>query len=314
VTIAVPIITREQCGLRPPAGPVSTNITPGGPSGGSTAHYEGPALGGFPWPHSRCPSIWRADQAWHIDHNHWADIAYTGGICIHGFIFVGRWFGRRTAANGSNEGNQRSYAWCYMAGQGEPFTDEAKGAMSYAFSLAQDVGGAGPNIWPHKHWFNTACPGDPVEQWLNAGHPLNPARPEVVDTVPRTHLVLASPVVALLPTPLGKGYIEIAADGGVFCYGDAGFHGSLPQLQVVPAASIVDGATTPSGGGYWLAGEDGGVYSFGDAPFKGSMGGKPLNASIRGFTATKTGAGYWLVGSDGGIFSFGDAQFFGSPA
>ena len=40
-------------------------------------------------------------------------------------------------------------------------------------------------------------------------------------------LPLNSPIVDLVPTADGNGYWEVAADGGVFAFGDAGFHGSL---------------------------------------------------------------------------------------
>lgn len=312
--MTAPVVSRTQAGLRPVAG-VSTNITPGGPAGGVTAHYAGPSPGGFPWPHSRCASIWRADQAYHMDHNHWTDIAYTAGFCPHGFIFEGRWWHRRTAANGSNEGNQVSYAFCYMAGVGDLLTTDAKFAFLDLRSMAKSEGGAGDHVWPHDHWFNTACPGDPLREWIAAGLPMaGSVPPPAISTVPMpAHVALSAPMVALLPGPTGRGYIEVGADGGVFAYGEIGFHGSLPALGVVPTKPIVGGAITPSNGGYWLAGEDGGVYAFGDALFRGSMGGKQLNAPITDFASTPTGGGYWLLGGDGGIFAYGDATFAGSP-
>jgi hypothetical protein len=64
------------------------------------------------------------------------------------------------------------------------------------------------------------------------------------------------------------GYWLVAADGGVFSFGDASFHGSDGNL--VLNKPIVGMAATPDGGGYWLVAADGGVFSFGDAPFEGS--------------------------------------------
>ncbi|MGO9028255.1 MAG: hypothetical protein ACLQOZ_06470 [Acidimicrobiales bacterium] len=66
------------------------------------------------------------------------------------------------------------------------------------------------------------------------------------------------------------GFWEVSTDGGVFAYGDAGFHGSLPGIGASPAAPIVGMTRTPDGGGYWLVGADGGVFAFGNAPFYGS--------------------------------------------
>jgi matrixin len=121
---------------------------------------------------------------------------------------------------------------------------------------------------------------------------------------------LARPVVGTASSRSGRGYWLVAADGGIFSFGDAGFHGSTGALAL--NQPIVGMAATPSGNGYWLVAADGGIFSFGDATFPGSTGGLRLNQPIVGMAATPSGNGYWLVAADGGIFSFGDAPFFGS--
>ena len=121
---------------------------------------------------------------------------------------------------------------------------------------------------------------------------------------------LASPVVGTAATSDGLGYWVVAADGGIFSYGDADFEGSTGGIHL--NAPVVGMAATPAGHGYWLAASDGGVFAFGDAGFSGSMGGRPLNQPIVGMAATPSGRGYWLVASDGGVFSFGDAGISGS--
>jgi hypothetical protein len=68
-------------------------------------------------------------------------------------------------------------------------------------------------------------------------------------------------------TPDDRGYWFVASDGGIFAYGDAGFHGSTGSLSLTSA--IVGIAPDWSTGGYWLADADGGVYSFA-SPFHGS--------------------------------------------
>ena len=118
------------------------------------------------------------------------------------------------------------------------------------------------------------------------------------------------PLVGAAATSDGGGYWEVAADGGIFSFGDAAFHGSMGGLPL--NAPIVGMAATSNGGGYWEVAADGGIFSFGDAAFHGSMGGLPLNAPIVGMAATSNGGGYWEVAADGGIFSFGDAAFHGS--
>jgi hypothetical protein len=69
-------------------------------------------------------------------------------------------------------------------------------------------------------------------------------------------------------TPSGGGYWLVAADGGIFSFGDAQFHGSTGSLTL--NKPIVGMAGTPSGGGYWLVAADGGIFSFGDAQFYGT--------------------------------------------
>ena len=108
----------------------------------------------------------------------------------------------------------------------------------------------------------------------------------------------------------GRGYWMVAADGGIFTFGDAGFYGSEGGKDL--NAPIVGMAATPDGKGYWLVAADGGIFTFGDAGFYGSEGGQPLNEPIVGMAATPSGHGYWLVAADGGIFTFGDAVFHGS--
>ncbi len=113
-----------------------------------------------------------------------------------------------------------------------------------------------------------------------------------------------------VPQPTNQGYWEVAADGGIFTFGDAGFYGSEGGQHL--NQPIVGMAATPDGKGYWLVAADGGIFTFGDAGFYGSEGGQHLNQPIVGMAATPDGKGYWLVAADGGIFTFGDAGFYGS--
>ena len=120
----------------------------------------------------------------------------------------------------------------------------------------------------------------------------------------------SAPIVAVAATPTGGGYWQVAANGGIFAFGDARFHGSTGGLRL--NRPVVDAAPTPAGDGYWLVASDGGIFAFGDARFHGSTGGLRLNRPIVGMAPTPTGDGYWLVASDGGIFGFGDAAYLGS--
>lgn len=150
---------------------LSSNITPTG----TTSHYGGPS----PWgstadrsswerfaattDHSRCPSIVRA---WHDYHRSkgWAGLAYTSCVCPHGVRYEGRGPGKRTGANGTNDGNQRSYAVVYIAGDVDPLTDPAKVAF-----LDEGHRLGHPLRWDHSDWKATACAGDPIRAWEATG-------------------------------------------------------------------------------------------------------------------------------------------------
>ena len=125
-----------------------------------------------------------------------------------------------------------------------------------------------------------------------------------------TDVRLAKPVVAAAASE--DGYWMVAADGGIFAFGDAQFHGSMGGT---PLNQPINGmAATPSGDGYWLVASDGGIFAFGDARFFGSTGSIDLVSPIVGMAATPTGDGFWLVAADGGVFTLGDATFHGSAA
>jgi hypothetical protein len=121
---------------------------------------------------------------------------------------------------------------------------------------------------------------------------------------------LNRPIVGMASTSDGRGYWNVASDGGIFTFGDARFYGSTGNIAL--NRPILGMAPTPDGRGYWLVASDGGVFCFGDAQFYGSTGAIRLNQPMVGMAPTPDGRGYWLVASDGGIFAFGDAQFYGS--
>ena len=72
-------------------------------------------------------------------------------------------------------------------------------------------------------------------------------------------------------TPDGDGYWLVAADGGIFSFGDAAFYGSTGNLSLTKP--IVGMSSTIDGNGYWLVASDGGIFAYGDASFYGSTGG-----------------------------------------
>ena len=120
---------------------------------------------------------------------------------------------------------------------------------------------------------------------------------------------------------VSHGYWLVGADGGIFTFGSAAFHGSTGNL--VLQRPVVGITPTADRSGYWLVATDGGVFAFGDAGFYGSIPGlgiapagsgaaQELNAPIVGMVPSTDDHGYFMVAADGGVFAFGDAQFEGS--
>lgn len=154
-------VTRADAGLRP-ARSVSHNITPS--AGGCAVHYGGPgsvrAVAADPSTHARCVATWRAWQAYHMDGHGWVDVAYTGAYCQHGYAFAGRGFGVRTAANGTDDANQRylAFVWLGCSGDEAP-SPQAISALEWWISEARRAGGAGSDVQPHGALYPTECPG-----------------------------------------------------------------------------------------------------------------------------------------------------------
>ena len=166
--------------------------------------------------------------------------------------------------------------------------------------------------------------------YLNSDGSLTAASPPgagTVDILVSSVDVSSSPVAAdhfvysSSAPALRHGYWLVGADGGIFTFGSAGYHGSTGDL--VLQRPVVGIAPTADHDGYWLVATDGGVFAFGDAGFYGSIPGlgiapagsgakKELNAPIVGIVPSVDDRGYFMVAADGGVFAFGDAKFEGS--
>lgn len=160
--MALTIITRSQWGARPPR---STASWPSPPTSW-TFHYEGSNI---PIDQADYSGVVRAIQAYHMDvaepPNHYSDIAYNFVIAPDGDIFEARGWNVRSGANGTSDSNLHSMAVCYLGGPDTPLTDAAKRSFIDLVAVKP-----APH-WPHKHWFNTACPGPAVLDWMVVGEP-----------------------------------------------------------------------------------------------------------------------------------------------
>jgi hypothetical protein len=296
------LITRDQWGARD-----RRSLTPlnGKDVFGMAIHYSG-ALGERKDDHAACDEIVRGIQAYHMDTQRWADIAYNWLICCHGYVFEGRGWDVRSAANGTNDANDHWLANCFLGGDKEGRDDVTKLGRDAIRAVSQQCDNRyvfGNLNKGHRDFKNTACPGNELYAWVTAGMPMDPSDP--VPEPPADIVVNAAPV-ALLPHAFG--YWIVTADGGVFTLGNAPFLGSVGGQPL--NAPIVDAGVTNTGLGYWLQAADGGIFAFGDAEFSGSTGDVKLNKPMKSFAATINSDGYWQLGEDGGMFAH-NAPFYG---
>lgn len=147
-------VSRSEAGLAQPDSR-STNITPG--RGGCVWHWIGVKQNITS--HSQCAGVWRSIQNHHMNTNGWVDVAYTFGVCPHGYIFAGRGALVRTAANGTNEGNQYYYAICAFLGPGNSPSEKMMMAILSGTLELRREGGAGDRILPHGDLTGSSCPG-----------------------------------------------------------------------------------------------------------------------------------------------------------
>lgn len=197
-------VSRAGWGARPPKGR-STSINPEG----VTVHWGGPS----PWrgrgfDHTRCASIARAWQSYHMDARGWWDLGYNALVCPHGYVYEGRWRKTRGAHAGTNEGNYRSYGVCYIAGEGDPLTDAAKLGLKEAARLL-----GRPIKWSHRDWNPTGCPGDELAAWVAAGTPLPTLTPAPGEP----------PLPPVPPTEFVRRLLQVIdfCSNGTFAPGDA---------------------------------------------------------------------------------------------
>ena len=170
-------------------------------------------------------------------------------------------------------------------------------------------------------------------------------------TARRPSCTWPSPIVGIAATPDGKGYWLVASDGGIFNYGDAGFHGSpakrppgqadrghrrhpgwqgllaggvgrghlqlrrrrLPRLdrQHAPEQAHRGHRRRPGWRGLLARAPTAASSAFGDATYYGS-GPACRRQPVKAIVPTPDGDGYWVVSANGTAAGFGDAGAQGS--
>lgn len=135
---------------------------------GVKVHYEGG--GRVVESHSACVGHWTDVRNMHLADKQegYSDIAYTLGVCQHGYVLEGRNYGHQTGANGNQTLNRQHYAVCVLIGVGDTPTAEAIAALKEAIQYLRDHG-AGKEIKGHRDGYATDCPGQPLYNLVTSG-------------------------------------------------------------------------------------------------------------------------------------------------
>jgi hypothetical protein len=252
----------------------------------------------------------RSIQNYHMDGKGWSDIAYSFAVDPWGLgVWELRGLDVNSGANGTTTWNNKSHAILVMNGLGDPnVTNEALTVIDELIDHIAEAGSAERTIKAHREVRQTNCPGDYLTGLLalfndNAFEAKEPVfvqkehhstgEPVAIFTLGNGYCMvdangrvrsqgtsvlgdlaaysLDSPIVDAEGTPSGKGYYMVAADGGIFGFGDAIFHGSVRQAldgrmpdKPITSIEVIEG-------GYYVVAADGGIFGFGSAKFMGSF-------------------------------------------
>lgn len=166
------LVTRGAWGARPSR----YDLTYIASTGGVKVHYEGtyvPKSLAAADAHGACAGRMRDLQASHLANRQedYSDIAYNAVVCPHGFVYEGRGPHRKTGANGTSALNARDYAVCAMLGASGLVAppDAMLDGLVDAITWLRNAGKAGKRVAGHRDGYATACPGDRLYAWVQAG-------------------------------------------------------------------------------------------------------------------------------------------------
>jgi hypothetical protein len=120
--------------------------------------------------HANCAGRVLGIQRYHMDEQGWLDIAYSHLVCKHGYVFVGRGYGIRTAANGTNQANDHYFAVCFLGDDTPRRADVTRQAWHALGELIRDYQRRYPralHVRPHSAFTPTECPGRELRAWID---------------------------------------------------------------------------------------------------------------------------------------------------
>jgi hypothetical protein len=120
--------------------------------------------------HRNCAPRIRAMQRFHMQTRGWLDIAYNHIFCRHGYVFVGRGFGARSAANGTADANDHYFAICFLGDDSVGRADVTPEARRVLRQLIAEYRRRYPRareVRPHSDFVATQCPGDELRTLIS---------------------------------------------------------------------------------------------------------------------------------------------------
>lgn len=153
-------VSRAKWGARYPKSANSTNVR----NGYVKAHWTVTCQ---PGDHSKCNKHIQGIQNYHMDSYGWNDIAYSELICSHGYVYCGRGPGARSAANGDGQLNYEHEAISLIGGPDCGPTTAQKHALYARMDERACV-----ELLGHRDGYSTSCPGDEIQKWVRAYHPI----------------------------------------------------------------------------------------------------------------------------------------------
>ena len=173
------VVTRAQWGA---AKPENRTALAKSHQRGTAVHYSGSDSDELSQ-HSNCGKRVLSIQRFHMGTRGWADIAYSYLVCKHGFVFEGRGLGVRTAAQGTNSGNDAFHAVCFLGddtANRDDVTDLGRVALREAVAHCNSWAGV-KEVRPHSFFHSTGCPGDELRSWIIRGMPVVKEQEDVLD-------------------------------------------------------------------------------------------------------------------------------------
>lgn len=176
------------------------------PREGTVFHWPGDDLTYRNIDHATCVKRVEAIRNYHLNHpkEDYCDIAYNLVACPHGEIIVGRGADKRSGANGNLDVNTRYGSVLFLIGQKEHPTDAQYIA---AVKAAEQLGGSARKAHSEVRPGGTACPGDVIRYWIQAGCPTIEVSEKPVAPKP-----VAPKPVAPTPRPPKRKPVDVIAE------------------------------------------------------------------------------------------------------